>query len=81
MKTMKPERPVERLLKTKCANSLSKNLVSDQNKLTWNSDLIAEEQRKIGEGQRISIERMTEIIYHVFNKAKAQSGKPSQDSR
>jgi len=44
-------------------------------------DLIAEEQAKLGEGQRISIERMTEIIYHVFNKAKAQTNKPSQDSR
>jgi len=44
-------------------------------------DLVQEEEKKLAPGQKISIERMTEILYHVMNKAKAQSGKPSQDSR
>jgi len=44
-------------------------------------DLVADEQAKLPEGQKISLDRMTEILYHVFNKAKAQQNKPSQDSR
>lgn len=44
-------------------------------------DLVNEEKKKLREGQAISIERMTEILYHVFNKARAQTKRPSQDSR
>ena len=44
-------------------------------------DLVKEEQNKLPEGQRISFDRLTEILYHVFNKARAQSNRPSQDSR
>jgi len=44
-------------------------------------ELVAEEQKKIGENEQISLERMTEIIYHVFDKAKAQQNKPAEDHR
>jgi len=49
--------------------------------LEFVDDLVAEEQKKLAPGQNVSVERLTEILYHVFNKAKAQSSKPSQDSR
>ena len=42
---------------------------------------MSQEQAKLGEGEKISLERMTEILNHVFDKAKAQLRKPSQDSR
>lgn len=49
--------------------------------ISYASDLITEEMSKYPEGHKISIERLTEIVNHVLNKAKAQNNKPSQDSR
>jgi len=43
--------------------------------------LVKQEQAKYGEGEKIPIERMTEILYHVFDKSRAQMKRPSQDAR
>ena len=49
--------------------------------LEYVDDLVAEEQKKLPDGQNISVDKMTEILHHVFNKARAQTKRPSQDSR
>lgn len=53
----------------------------EEEMLEFVDELVEEEHKKLPEGQKISYERMNEILYHVFNKAKAQSRKPSQDAR
>jgi len=73
---------VKRPSKKKCWNSLSKKIPKGKGDIdVFNSELVEEEHKKLPEGQKISYERMNEILYHVFNKAKAQSRKPSQDAR
>jgi len=56
------------------------NTLSDEI-LAFANDLINDELRKYPEGHKISVERLSEIVNHVLNKAKAQQNKPSQDSR
>jgi hypothetical protein len=43
--------------------------------------VITDEKAKLKEGQSLSQDKLTEIILHVFRKARAGQNRPAQDSR
>ena len=45
------------------------------------SHVFQQEQAKLAPGEKLSIEKTTSILLHIFRKARAQEKKPSQDSR
>jgi len=44
-------------------------------------NVVKEEQSKLKEGQTLSTDRLSEIIFHVFRKARAAEKRPSQDNK
>ena len=42
--------------------------------------MVAEEAKKYSNG-KVPLDKMTDIVYHVFRKARAESQRPSQDSQ
>jgi len=53
----------------------------DDDVLDYIDKVVKEEETKLAEGEKLSLDKLTDIVFHVMRKARAQQRRPTQDNR
>jgi len=53
----------------------------DDEALDYIQQVVKQEESKLPEGEKLSVDRVADIILHVMRKARAQKKRPAQDNR